>query len=387
MFKATMTNKLLKSLKNIEYGSLELITPDGRAHKFEGGSSGPNTHIHIRDWDVFTNLSLRGDVALAEDYRDGKWNTPNLQNVLLFGLRNMESLHKFIYGNRFLAAISNVAYKLRMNTLNGSKKNIQEHYDLGNHFYQLWLDPSMTYSSAIFKSEHEELSDAQRNKYDRILDRLGDEPQNILEVGCGWGGFAERAVLTKNHKVKGITLSEEQHDFAKLRLNTLPAEIVLEDYRHQQGLYDAIVSIEMFEAVGEDFWPVYFEKLKSLLKKDGKAVIQTITIDEAHFDRYRKGSDIIRSYIFPGGMLPSKSRFAQEAQKAGLKVTDQYCFGQDYAKTLGIWLEKFDQVQSQLPQHGFDEKFSRLWRFYLASCMAGFETGRTDVMQVELQHA
>ena len=276
-----------------------------------------------------------------------------------------------------------LSYLLRLNSVKGSKKNIHAHYDLGNDFYKLWLDPSMTYSSGIFKNSNDTLEQSQYNKYDRILDCLGEDKGSLLEVGCGWGGFAERAQTRGDFDVRGVTLSEEQHDYARDRLGA-KADIVLEDYRHQNGTFDNIVSIEMFEAVGERYWPTYFNKIGSLLSKNGKAVIQTITMNDKDFPRYRQGGDFIRSYIFPGGMLPSPSRFEREVQKAGMQTGNTFYFGQDYARTLESWLHVFDQKKDEVIALGFDEGFIRLWRFYLAACIAGFRTGRTDVMQVEL---
>ena len=244
----------------------------------------------------------------------------------------------------------------------------------------------MSYSSALFRHDGESLEQAQYRKYDRMLERLGTNSGSLLEVGCGWGGLAERAITQNDFDVKGITLSEEQHAYAQQRLGD-DATIALEDYRSQDGKYDHIISIEMFEAVGEKFWPVYFNKLQSLLKHKGKAVIQTITIGEPFFERYRRGGDMLRSFIFPGGMLPSPTRFAEEASRAGLRVTDQFAFGKDYALTLKHWLKRFEESLPQIRLLGFDESFIRVWRFYLAVCIAGFASGRTDVMQMELQHA
>jgi cyclopropane-fatty-acyl-phospholipid synthase len=279
-----------------------------------------------------------------------------------------------------------LSYLLKLNSLKGSKKNIHAHYDLGNEFYKLWLDPTMTYSAAIYKDQNETLEQAQHNKYDRIVDCLDQKSGSLLEVGCGWGGFAERAQDKGDFGIKGITLSEEQHDYARDRLGQ-KADIVLEDYRHQNGKFDNLVSIEMFEAVGERYWPTYFNKIGDLLSKNGKAVIQTITMNEHDFPRYRRGGDFIRSYIFPGGMLPSPSRFREEAEKVGLKAGNEFYFGQDYATTLEHWLKDFEAKRDEVKALGFDDGFIRLWRFYLAACVAGFRTGRTDVMQVELAHA
>lgn len=389
MFQKTAFNTFLKSLDNVQYGYLELTCPEGKKYSFQGRENGIQADIHIKNYDVITNLIAKGDIGFAEDYRDGNWESEHLQSLFFFAMQNEESLNNYSNGTGFFKTIANISYFFKRNTLSGSKRNISAHYDLGNEFYKLWLDPTMTYSGAIFKNKNESLASAQHNKYDRILDLIRDKPGNILEVGCGWGGFAERAVGRNDYKIKGITLSEEQHDYANERLKPYKGNtsVVLEDYRKQEGKFDYIVSIEMFEAVGEKFWPIYFSKLSSLLKSRGKAVIQTITINNDYFESYRKGGDMIRSFIFPGGMLPSENRFAEEAKKAGLKITDKHLFGMDYALTLDHWLNTFDSKIEQVRKQGFDEKFIRIWRLYLASCIASFSVNRSNVMQVEVQHA
>lgn len=379
-------DRFFKKLDNVEYGRVELMTPDGRTRTFEGAKPGPSAQIHLKNWDVLPNLAAKGDVGLAQDYQVGNWETDDLQSLLSFALANGQVMEKYLHGNKLLQMGMRLMYLLRSNNRKGSKRNIQAHYDLGNSFYALWLDRTMTYSSAIFGTGTETLESAQHRKYDRIIDRIDCKSGSILEIGCGWGGFGERALERGDFGVRGITLSEEQRRFANSRLQGR-ADIVLEDYRDQRGLFDNIVSIEMFEAVGERYWPVYFQKIQALLAKKGKAVIQTITIDDAHFDRYRKGGDMIRSFIFPGGMLPSPRRFQQEAEKAGLRMTDRFDFGQDYATTLEKWMANFDANTHAVKALGFNDEFIRLWRFYLAACIAGFRTRRTDVMQVELQHA
>lgn len=380
------SDQLFKRLDSLESGTLELTTPDGKTRTFEGKAPGEHANIELRDWRVVSNMIQKGDIGFAEDYRAGKWETDNLTALTILALTNRTALDRLVAGNNFSRTLSMLSYLLRLNSLKGSRKNIHAHYDLGNEFYKLWLDPSMTYSSAIFKSPTESLEQAQHNKYDRILDCLGQSSGSILEVGCGWGGFAERAQTRGDFGLRGVTLSEEQHAYAQQRLGT-SADIVLEDYRHQTGKFDNIVSIEMFEAVGERYWQTYFSKIGNLLNKNGKAVIQTITMNEQDFPRYRKGGDFIRSFIFPGGMLPSPTRFREEANQAGLKAGNEFYFGQDYARTLEQWLNDFDQKRDQIKALGFDDGFIRLWRFYLAACIAGFKTGRTDVMQVELSHA
>jgi cyclopropane-fatty-acyl-phospholipid synthase len=379
------TNQLFRALDNLESGELELTTPDGQTRTFAGKIPGEKANIKLRDWRVVSNIMQKGDIGFAEDYRAGLWESNDLTALTSLGLENRAAMDRMVAGHKIYRTISNLSYLMRLNTLKGSKKNIGAHYDLGNDFYELWLDPTMTYSAAIFEGD-DTLQSAQDRKYDRIIDRLQYTSGNILEVGCGWGGFADRAVQRGDYAVKGITLSEEQHDYACDRLGQ-NAEIALQDYRHQSGKFDNIVSIEMFEAVGERYWPTYFSKLKDLLAHDGRAVIQTITMNERDFPRYSKGGDFIRSFIFPGGMLPSASRFNEEAEKAGLQFCDTFKFGLDYARTLELWLAQFDEKLDQIKALGYDESFIRLWRFYLAACTAGFKTGRTDVMQVELRHA
>ncbi|TVQ81955.1 MAG: class I SAM-dependent methyltransferase [Micavibrio sp.] len=386
MLKKFVTDNFFRLMEKIEYGGLEVVTPDGRKYVFQGKKPGPVGHLELRSWNVISNMSARGDIGLAEDYRDGRWETRNLADFLNFGLQNYPVLKNYIQGSGVFRTVATLSYLTRLNTLSGSRRNIHAHYDLGNEFYRLWLDSSMTYSSALFKGKGEDIRAAQQNKYDRILDAIGDRPQEILEIGCGWGGFAERAVMRRNHRVTGLTLSQEQLSYARQRMPDGQASFLLQDYRHAGGKYDSIVSIEMFEAVGEKYWPVYFQRIAELLKPGGRAVIQTITIREDAFEDYRKSGDMIRSFIFPGGMLPSKSRFAQEAARAGLKVQNPHCFGQDYARTLEIWLQNFDAARKEVKALGFDDHFIRLWRFYLAGCIAGFRTARTDVMQVELCH-
>ncbi len=387
MMNKTASEQLLKRLDQLSWGSLTLTTPDGKVRTFAGQERvDHHANLVVHDWGVITNLIRKGDIGFADDYRAGKWDTDDINQLVQVGLKNQTAMQDMVAGNKLYSMLSSLFYLFRLNTIKGSKKNIHAHYDLGNAFYQLWLDPSMTYSSALFKTEHDSLTQAQHHKYDRMLDCMQTESGRLLEVGCGWGGLAERAVQRGDYDIKGITLSHEQHAFAQSRLGK-NVNIALEDYRHQTGVYDRILSIEMFEAVGERFWPVYFQKLKSLLAKNGRAVVQTITINEKDFPAYRRGGDFIRSFIFPGGMLPSVSRFKQEAEKAGLKTHTPFMFGQDYARTLETWLANFDQQKQAITALGFDEGFIRLWRFYLATCAAGFSVNKTDVMQMEMSHA
>lgn len=382
-----MINKFLKQLETLHYGSVAVITPSGTEHLFQG-SEHPEIKASfvIKNVNVVTNLMAKGDVGFAESYRDGDFETDSLTKLLTIALKNADTLDDYLYGSFFSNLAAQMLYYLRSNTVKGSKRNIHAHYDLGNDFYSLWLDPTMTYSAAIFDNDNQDLQDAQYNKYDRIIHRLEKSSGNLLEVGCGWGGFAERALDHGDYGIKGITISNQQHDFASNRLGN-KAQVALEDYRKQEGKYDNIVSIEMFEAVGEKYWPVYFNKMKSLLSHKGKAVVQTITIDEPYFKRYRKTGDMVRSFIFPGGMLPSVSKFKEQALNSGLQVTDNFEFGKDYATTLKHWLESFENSLDKVRALGFDESFIRIWRFYLAACIASFSVGRTNVIQAEICHA
>ena len=384
MLQRQITNHFLKTLSHIDCGSIRITLPDGSHHEFSGRAVGPNAELTIYDNRVIATLAQKGDIGFVESYRDGWCDSEDLTTLFSFGLHNEEALDRYICGSFLGKLASRFAYFFTRNTLHGSKKNIHAHYDLGNDFYTLWLDSGMTYSSALFSDCAEDLTSAQYRKYDRIIDRLNDSG-SLLEIGCGWGGFAERALDRRDYCIKGLTISKDQHDYARKRLKG-DAVISLEDYRLQTGRYDHIVSIEMFEAVGEEFWPVYFSRIKSLLSDKGKAVIQTITIKDHYFHRYRKGVDPIRSFIFPGGMLPSPDRFVEASGEAGLCVTNQFAFGKDYALTIKRWLDRFEHNLSAVKSLGFDEKFIRMWRFYLTYCIAGFESGRTDVMQMELRH-
>ena len=385
MFAKIASDRLLKSLDKIQAGTVEIALPNGRVHIFQGQQPGPHTRFEMRDWRVAANLALRGDIGFADDYRNGLWESDNLENLVTLSLQNQNVLDGYVDGSLLGRICARLIYMTRKNSLKGSQQNIPAHYDLGNDFYSLWLDQTMSYSSALYKTEHDTLEQAQSHKYNRMLGLVNDANGSLLEIGCGWGGLAEEAAQQGYRNIKGITLSHEQRSFAQDRLRD-QADIVLEDYRNQAGLYDSIVSIEMLEAVGERYWPVYFAKLKSLLKKGGKAAIQTITIGDAYFDRYRAGGDFIRSYIFPGGMLPSPGKLHEETTKAGLIITDSFSFGHDYAKTLQTWLQTFDARYNDVKDLGYDDGFIRLWRLYLAACASGFNTGRTDVVQLQVQH-
>lgn len=383
---------LLRMLAQLQCGRLTLHSPDGRKFDCAGRQPGPRAVLHLADWQVFDDILRKGDIGLAEAYIAGRARSEDLVQLLLLGALNEQAIEQAIHGRWWATLAYRLRHWLRPNTRSGSRRNIHAHYDIGNDFYRLWLDPSMTYSSALFEGElQRSLEQAQAAKYARILRELGAGPgQHILEIGCGWGGFAEQAARA-GCRVTGITVSQAQLEFARSRMAAAGlqdrVELKLLDYRDLDGQYDHIASIEMFEAVGERYWPGYFAAIRERLKPGGRAVVQTITIAEAKFERYRRGTDFIQQYIFPGGMLPSKDRFGAEAAAQGLRLSAMHAFGADYAETLRRWHECFEKVTPQVQGLGFDGRFMRTWRFYLAYCEAGFRAGATDVMQATLAHA
>jgi cyclopropane-fatty-acyl-phospholipid synthase len=380
-------SKFRKAAKALDCGTLHFTAPNGEVTVFEGNHPGPGADFRVHDWDVLRQASSRGDIGLGEAYIDGLWDSDDVEALIALFLRNMDSFDGFTDGTiiqRIGFVLANTL--LRRNSIQGASRNIQDHYDVGNDFYSLWLDPSMTYSSALYGGRTDDLQQAQRSKYERILSRLPGTKSSILEIGCGWGGFAERATDAE-HAVTGLTISPAQHGFATQRLSGRDADIRLEDYRKIKGTFDNIVSIEMFEAVGEHYWPAYFATVAERLKRGGRAVVQTITIQDALFAGYRRRSDFVRHYVFPGGMLPSVARFTEEADRAGLKVASLFRFGQDYARTLREWSARMIGANDKIRALGHDTRFLRNWEFYLAICAAAFAVGRTDVMQVELAHA
>ena len=380
-------SKFRKAASALDCGTLHFTAPNGEVTVFEGKHPGPSANFQVHDWDVLRQAAARGDIGLGEAYIDGLWDSDDVEGLIALFLRNMDSFDGFSDGNiihRIGFVLANTL--LRRNSIKGASRNIQDHYDVGNDFYSLWLDPSMTYSSALYAGKTDDLQQAQRSKYERILSRLPGAKSSILEIGCGWGGFAERAT-DASHRVTGVTISPAQHGFATQRLSGRDADIRLEDYRKIKGTFDNIVSIEMFEAVGEHYWPGYFAAVAERLKPGGRAVVQTITIRDELFAGYRTRSDFVRHYVFPGGMLPSVTRFTEEADRAGLKVAGMFSFGQDYARTLREWSARMIGASDKIRALGHDTRFLRNWEFYLAICAAAFAVDRTDVVQVELAHA
>jgi len=381
---------LFHLLDHLRWGSLDVVAPDGRRHAFPGAMSGPHANLRLRDWSACGALLRRGDIGFAEAYCDGLWDSDNLTALLTLAAVNQQVMERAVYGHSWALLASRVRHLLRANTRAGSRRNIHAHYDLGNDFYGLWLDRSMTYSAAIFGGGSGlGLETAQAAKYQRILDQIDVQPgDRVLEIGCGWGGFAEYAAATRGCHVTGVTVSRAQLEFARARIAARGLEHLVDlqlcDYRDLAGAYDHVVSIEMFEAVGERYWPRFFSVVRNCLRPGARALLQTITIAEAKFERYRSGTDFIQQYIFPGGMLPSPSRFEAVAAAAGLTTGPMWRFGADYAETLRVWHENFLRAAAQVRALGFDARFLRLWRFYLSYCEAGFRSGHTDVMQVEL---
>lgn len=382
---ASSTERLFLTLcEHISVGTLQVRTPDGRHHSFGGGQ--PEASMTVRDWSFVSAVLARGDVGLGESYVRGSWDSPDLSTFLLLMLKNADISDRFSGGGfahrsffRFVDAI------LRRNSQRGSRRNIEAHYDVGNEFYSLWLDPGMTYSSAMFDDGELTLEAAQTRKYDRLLSLLPEKAERLLEIGCGWGGFAERAAQSGRH-VTGVTVSKSQFGYAHRRLGDR-AQIRLQDYRDIAGKFDSIVSIEMLEAVGERYWPQYFRKIKQSLSEGGRAALQVILIEDQSFERYRKQSDFIRQYTFPGGMLVPPARISACARDAGLVINSFHRFGEDYARTLRAWLSRFDAVQPQIRNLGYDEEFLRSWRYYFEFCIAGFTHGEhINVAQISLSH-
>ncbi len=377
-------------LKNIKAGSLIIELPDKRQFLFSSNIPGPKGILLVKNTDFFTRILREGENGFSEAYMDDWWDTPDLLALLDFMLENKVEVEGSLVGARAFKLYENVVHWFRSNTKRQAKKNISAHYDLGNKFYENWLDKTMTYSSALFNKTAESLEDAQRNKYFRICECLKLKPgDQVLEIGCGWGGFMEHAIRNNKVNVKGLTISEKQFDFATKRLSdpklSKKGKVVLQDYRDEKGLYDAIVSIEMFEAVGEKYWPDYFRTLTRSLKSGARATLQIITISDDFFPEYRKSVDFIQKYIFPGGMLPSNSALEKQYSEFGLRKVDQKEFGKSYSRTLRIWHANFNSVWDEISSQGFDDRFKRMWNFYLASCAAFFESETGNVLQITLQ--
>ncbi|MFN5998898.1 MAG: class I SAM-dependent methyltransferase [Paracoccaceae bacterium] len=369
-------------------GRIDFVLPDGRRFRVEGKAPGIAAEVQVVNTDLFARLVREGDLGFCDAYLDGWWTTPDLQAFLDLIQRPANNVVGDSYpGMSLLRAYERMRFWLQANSKRQAKKNIAYHYDLGNDFYRLWLDETMTYSSAIFQNPQESLEAAQIRKYASMVDQMGARPgEHVLEIGCGWGGFAEYAAKERGLRVTGLTISQAQHDFAVERIAKAGlsdrVEIKLQDYRDERGSYDGIASIEMFEAVGEKYWPVYFDTVRERLKPGRNATLQIITVADARWHLYRKGVDFIQKYIFPGGMLPAPSVLRAEVERAGLMVKGSIEFGESYSLTLRRWHETFAERWGEVKKHGFDERFKRMWDFYLASCAGAFQGGNCDVTQI-----
>ena len=380
-----MLKQLNKFLSQAKFGSINCVTPDGRQQQYTGEQPGPSAQLSIHDWAAVRSALVHGDIGIARSYQAGQWDSEDLPQLLNWALVNEHSLYRLVHGSLLGILWARLAYLFRPNTLAGSRRNISAHYDLGNDFYQHMLDSSMSYSSAIYQGEDLRLSAAQGRKYQRVLDQINSLSGKLLEIGCGWGGFARSANEHGDYAIKCITLSQQQHSYTSAALRQADnIEVALEDYRQQRGRYQSIVSIEMLEAIGERQWPHYFGLISELLASSGRALIQTITIKDDIFPRYRQSGDAIRSYIFPGGMLPNPASLLRNIESANLKLLDYYQFGADYVRTLHCWLNNLDSNTTAIQQLGYSDSLIRLWRFYLSYCMAGFQTERIDVAQLTL---
>jgi cyclopropane-fatty-acyl-phospholipid synthase len=382
---------LFKLLQKLRHGSLTIQLPDGSMQRF-GGTALPHASLRLHNWNVCSAALKSGDIGFAESFIAGDWSTSNLTELLRVLIQNRSEVESAIYGTWAGRLLYRVRHLLNRNTKANSQKNIHAHYDLGNAFYALWLDPTMNYSSALFAGNTAQgMVEAQHAKVRRSLNlanvQAGDR---VLEIGCGWGALAEMATTEFGAHITGVTLSTEQLAFAQARMERLgtqnAADLRLQDYRDiTDAPFDAICSIEMVEAVGREYWPTYFQAVARLLKPGGRACVQSIVIDDALFDRYVTSTDFIQQYIFPGGCLPCPREFRAQAHAVGLEVVDEYAFGPDYAETLRRWREAFMAQRKAVLAQGFDARFLLIWEFYLAYCEAAFDEGNTDVVQFTLQ--
>ncbi|MDI3334825.1 cyclopropane-fatty-acyl-phospholipid synthase family protein [Defluviimonas aestuarii] len=371
-------------LKN---GRLDFVLADGRRFRAEGKGRGPVGEIQVHDDDIFARLIREGDLGFCDAYLEGGWSSPDLQAFMDLVHNDNNEIYDGFPGMGLVRAYERMRHLLRANSRRQAKKNIAYHYDLGNDFYAKWLDGTMTYSSALFRTGQESLEAAQQAKYASLIDQMGAKPgDHVLEIGCGWGGFAEYAAKERGLRVTGLTISQAQLDFARARIAKAGlndrVDLRLQDYRDETGIYDGIASIEMFEAVGEKYWPVYFHTLHERLKPGANATLQIITLQEKRFEIYRKGVDFIQKYIFPGGMLPSRSALQEEIRRAGLGLVGSIEFGESYSQTLRRWYEVFNDRWDEIAPMGFDQRFQRMWNFYLTSCAGAFRGGNCDVTQI-----
>ena len=373
-------------------GRLDFALPDGRIFRAEGKNAGPVAQVDIHNPEVFARLIREGDLGFSDAYLEHWWSTPDLQAFMDWVHADNDDLYDGFPGMGLVRFYEKLRFWLQSNSKRQARKNISHHYDLGNDFYGLWLDETMTYSSALFTTGQESLEAAQIAKYASMVDQMGvKEGDHVLEIGCGWGGFAEYAAKERGLKVTGLTISKEQLEYSKKRIESKGLQdkvnIKLQDYRDEKGRYDGIASIEMFEAVGQKYWPVYFETIKNCLHPGRQATLQIITVQDSRWEVYQRGVDFIQKYIFPGGMLPSPNALKAEVQNAGLSVVKSKEFGLSYSQTLRRWHDVFNAKWDQAAALGFDDRFRRMWNFYLTSCAATFESGNCDVTQITIANS
>ena len=380
----------VRSLAQLEKGRLTVRQPDNRQLEFVGSKPGPEAKLILHNWHLPTKIYTGGSVGAGESYMNYDWDSPDITALIELFTINENLGSRFATPNRFKGMVFRFIHWCNENTRTGSKNNIAAHYDLGNEFYSKWLDKSMTYSSAIFDKDNASLSASQNNKYHTLATAMGVKPDDhLLEIGCGWGGFAHFAAKEIGCKVTGLTISKEQYDFARKRMFEAglgeKVDIKLQDYRDETGKYDRIASIEMFEAVGEKYWQMYFSKLNECLRPLGTAGLQIITIADKSFKQYSRRPDFIQRYIFPGGMLPSPQILDSLSSKSGMTLLGEKVFPQDYARTLAEWRKRFSAKWVEISPLGFDERFKRMWEFYLHYCEAGFKSEHIDVRQIIYQ--
>ena len=382
--------RVMGMASSLRYGRIDFVLPDGRKFRAEGQNPGPVAELDIHNVDLFARLIREGDLGFCDAYLDGWWSTPDLQAFMDFIHADNEDIYDGFPGMGLVRKFEQLRFWLQRNSKEQARKNISYHYDLGNDFYGLWLDDTMSYSSAIFTDPQQSMESAQIEKYKSMVDEMGvKEGDHVLEIGCGWGGFAEYAAAERGLNVTCLTISEEQFNYAVNRIEKagLSDQVTfkLQDYRDEKGLYDGIASIEMFEAVGEQYWPVYFETVRDRLKPGKTATFQIITVAHRRWQVYKRGVDFIQKYIFPGGMLPSPVVLREQIEKAGLAVEKSVEFGKSYDITLRRWHETFNEKWDQIAALGFDERFKRMWNFYLTSCAATFDSGNCDVTQITVR--
>ncbi len=380
---------IFRIAEQIRCGELTIELADGSQHRFQGSEGGPSGHIRLKRARTIWRFLMGGGLGFAEAYLDGDWDSPDLPRLLELLALNEQAYADGYYGSIWYRWLARLQHLGRPNSRRGSRRNILAHYDLGNAFYERWLDRTMTYSAARYDAPDHSLEEAQRSKYASLAKRLEIAPDHhVLEIGCGWGGFAEFVAREIGAHVTAITISEEQYAYASGRIQNGGlgdrVELRLQDYRDVDTPYDRIASIEMIEAVGERYWPVFFAKLRDLMVPGGRAGLQLITIADRYFDAYRTGADFIQRYVFPGGMLPSPRVLEEQIRRAGLRQIAEFRFSQDYARTLGAWNRRFQAAWPEIRKLGFDWRFKRIWEYYLAYCEAGFRVGFTDVHQVIL---